>query len=188
VVTSYSDLAYERAMELMRWRDQIPRFAIPATADATQRLSAVAAVPAEFIELTNVAIANHPVLVRVEGATPDEVRDLVAYALAHEPLPNELEALAHFVRYSVIAARNAAATEALTTYALAKRLAKLPQYAYLRPHVADMRRALGRTRKVSPEEPAKRAAARAAKAAEKVAKKAAKLLPPAPADPNPQRP
>jgi hypothetical protein len=177
---NYAETAQERIQELLRWREQIPRFVIPATPDATRRLSTVASVPPIFVELTNVAVANQAVLVRQEGAVPARVRDLMSYADAFSPLADELEALAHFVRYSVAAARYEAGTEALTTYSLAQRLAKLPQNADLKPHVADMRRALGRTRKPTLEEAAKKAADRAAKAAAKAAKKAAKLLPPAP--------
>jgi hypothetical protein len=176
----YADTAQERIQELLRWREQIPRFVIPETADATRRLISAASVPPVFIELTNVAVANQRVLVRQEGATPAQVRDMVSYADSFNPLADELEALAHFVRYSVAAARHAAGTEALTTYSLAQRLARLPRNAHLKPHVADMRRALGRGRKVTPEEAAQKAAERAAKAAAKIAKKAAKLLPPAP--------
>src|SRR4029079_6013791 len=36
---SYVETAQQRLEELHRWRDQIPRFVIPPTADATQRLS-----------------------------------------------------------------------------------------------------------------------------------------------------
>jgi hypothetical protein len=43
---------------------------------------------------------------------------------------------------------NNAGSEALTTYALAQRLAKRPETADLVPHVDDMRRALGISRKV----------------------------------------
>ena len=174
---NYAVTAQERVVELQRWREQIPRFAIPATADATQRLVSAASVSPVFVELTNVAIANQPVLVRLEGATPAQVRDLVRYADAYSPLADELEALAHFIRYSVTAARNAAGTEALTTYSLAQRLAKIPRNAQLKPYVADMRRALGRGRKLTPEEAAQKAQDRAEKAAAKLAKKAAKALP-----------
>ncbi len=181
---NYAETAQERIQELLRWREQIPRFVTPEAPDATRRRVSAASVPPVFIELTNVAVANQAVLVRQEGATPAQVRDMVRYADSYNPLADELEALAHFVRYSVAAARHAAGTEALTTYSLAQRLAKLPRNAHLRPHVADMRRALGRTRKVTAEEAAQKAADRAAKAAAKVAakaaKKAAKLLPPAP--------
>jgi hypothetical protein len=125
-------------------------------------------------------VANQPVLVRTEGATASQVRDLVSYADAYDPLADELEALAQFIRHSVTAARNAAGTEALTTYSLAQRLSRQARNAHLRPHVADMRHALGRGRKITPEVAAQKAADRAAKAAAKVAKKAAKLSPPAP--------
>ena len=160
-----------RLEELRQWRDQIPRFAIPETADATQRLSPAASVPVVFIELTNVAVANQTALVRADGAPPAEVRDLLAYADAYGPMADELEALAQFLRYSTTAARNLAGTEALTTYSLAQRLAKQKRYAHLKPHVADMRRALGKQRRPTPEEAARKAAERAVKAAAKLAPK-----------------
>jgi alkylhydroperoxidase family enzyme len=163
---------------------------MPPTPDATIRLSNVASVPAVFIELTSIAVANHMALVRAEGRTPEQVRDLVAYADAYGPLSDELEALAKFVRYSTTVARNIAGAEALTTYALAQRLAKRPETAYLAPYADDMRRALGRGRKKSPEELAKKAAERAAKAAAKAAIAAAKAGKPVPVpepDPKPQK-
>ncbi len=109
------------------------------TSDATRKLSHAASVSPVFIELTNVAVTNQMALVHGEGTPPDEVRDLVAYSDAYVPLADELEALAQFIRYSTTAARN----------------------------VADMRRALGRQRKPTPEEAAKNAADRAARAAAK---------------------
>ena len=172
VPNNYAEAAQLRVEELRKWREQIPRFAIPETADATQRLSQAASVSPEFIELTNVAVANQTALVRADGTPPAEVRDLVAYADAYVPLADELEALAQFIRYSTTSARNVAGTEALTTYSLAQRLAKQKRYAYLRPHVADMRRALGKQRKPTPEEAAQKAAERAERAAAKVARKA----------------
>lgn len=176
----YTAMAQERLLEHKRWQELLPRIVIPTTANGARSLSNAASVPPEFVELTNVALAKTTALVRVDGATPAQIRDLMRYADAHEPLADELEASAHFLRYSCAAARNAAGSEALTTYSLAQRLAKRPEYAHLRPHVADMRRALGRHRKLAPEEAAKRAAERAAKAAAKVAKQAAKLLAAAP--------
>lgn len=162
---NYTVVAQERLEDLRKWREQIPRFALPAAADALRRLSSAASVPAQFIELTSIATANHKPLVRAESLTPDEVRDLAAYADAFSPVADELEALARLVRYSTTSARNVAGSEALTTYALAQRLATRPETAYLAPHVADMRRALGRGRKPSPEVAARKAAERAAKAA-----------------------
>jgi hypothetical protein len=186
--SSHAETAQQRVQELRRWREVIPNFVLPTSTDDARRLNSAASVSPEFIELTNVALANHPPLVRGEGATPSEVRDLLIYADAYSPLADELEAFAQFIRHSGRAARNLAGTEALTTYALAQRLAKQPKTAYLAPHVADMRRALNRGRKASPEAVAQKAVAKAAKAAEVAAKakaKADKLLPPAvPAPPS----
>ncbi len=165
----HSETVQLRLEELRQWREQIPRFAIPETADATRRLSSAASIPAVFIELTNVAVTNQTALVRADSTPPAEVRDLVAYADAYGPLADELEALAQFIRYSTTAARNLAGTEALTTYSVAQRLARQKRYAHLKPHVADMRRALGKQRKPTPEEAANKAAERAVKAAAKVA-------------------
>lgn len=164
---NYAEAAQERVRELQRWREQIPHFTTPESTDASRRLSSAAAVSPEFIELTNLAVANHMPLVRAEGVTPAQVRDLLAYADSFGPLADELEALAQFIRYSARSARYLAGSEALTTYSLASRLSKRPATAYLAPYVADMRRALGRGRKPSRDVLARKAAARAAKAAER---------------------
>jgi len=169
---SHAEAAQQRLQELRRWRELIPHFVTPASPDEMQRLSSAASVSPEFIELTNVAVANQTALVRTDGVTPAEVRDLVSYADAYGPLADELEAVAQFIRHSTMTARNIAGTEALTRYALAQRLAKQRKTAYLAPHVADMRRALGRGRRASPETAARKAAAMAAKAAERAAKAA----------------
>ena len=175
----YVELAQARLQELRTTREQIPRLVIPQSSKDRARLVSAANVPPEFVELTVVAVANHKSLVREEGATPAEMRDLVSYADAFGPYADELEAFAQFVRYSVDAARHAVGSEALAIYAIAQRLAKLPKTAALAPHVADMKRALGRGRKKSAEAVAKKAAARAAKAAEKAEQAAAKVAKPA---------
>jgi hypothetical protein len=174
---THAEAAQLLIQELHEWGEQIPRREIPETADATRRLAPAASISSTFIELTNVAVANQTALMRADGAPPAQVRDLVAYADAYSPLADELEARAQILRYNTTAARNLAATEALTTYALAQRLSKQKRYAHLKPHVADMRRALGRQRKPTPEEAAQNAADRAAKAAAKVAAKVAKAAP-----------
>ena len=173
----YFEMAQARIAAVRSWRQEIPRFTVPEDADATRRLASAASVSPEFLELSNVAVSTEPPLVRGEAPTPAEVRDLVAFADALDPLADELEAMAQFIRHSTTAARNQAGTESLITYELIKRLAKLPKYAHLRPLAADMRRALGKMKKLTEGEAAKKAADRAAKAAAKVARKAALLQP-----------
>jgi hypothetical protein len=91
LTTGHAEAAQVRVEELRRWREQIPYFVIP-TPGETQRLSSAASVPPEFVELTNLAVANQPALVRADALTPAKVRDLVAYADAYDPLADELEA------------------------------------------------------------------------------------------------
>lgn len=156
------DASQARMSELRAMRDQIPRFSIPESNKEPKRLNAAASVPADFVEMTSVVLANQKVLVRAEGKSPAEMRDLLRYAEAYGPLADELEAFAQFVRYSVNVARNQAGFEALTIYSTAQRLTKRREYAHLVPYVADMRRLLGRARTGKPETIAKREAAKVA--------------------------
>ena len=160
----YSEAAHARVQELRQWRETIPHINVSTIVTDTNRLSNAASVSPEFVELTTVAVANQKSLVRSEGATPDEIRDLMRYAEAYSPLADELEAMAQFVRHSVTAARNKAGFEALTTYSLAQRMSKRAENAALKPHVADMRRALGRVRKLTSEQKLAKKAKAAARA------------------------
>ena len=186
---SHAEAAQQRVQELRRLRELIPNFVMPESTIDSQRMAAAASVSPEFIELTNVAVANETDLVRGNSATPAEVRDLVSYADAYDPFADELEAFAQFMRHSTRTARHLAGTEALNRYAIARRLARQRKTAHLAPHVADMRRALGRVRPASPEAAAQKAAAKAAKATERAAKAAARAAktPPA-AQPAPAKP
>jgi hypothetical protein len=142
--TSHADIAQERVAEVRAMREKIPNLVIPDSAGANRRLISAATVPPEFIELSAVAVKNSESLVRKGGSDPEQTRDLMSYAEAYSPLADELEALAQFIRHSVITARHKAGSDALTTYALAQVLAKRSETADLAPHVADMRRALGK--------------------------------------------
>ena len=152
---SHTDGAQACVEEIRAMRQRIPNFVIPESKKATQRLSTAASVPKEFIELAAVAVKNSAMLVRGSGADPAQIRDFVNFAQAYAPVADELEALAHFIRHSVALARNKAGNDALTTYALAQRLAKRPETADLAPHVDDMRRVLSaRFRKAGSRKPA----------------------------------
>jgi hypothetical protein len=67
---------------------------------------------------------------------------------------DELETWAHFVRHSVAVTKSKVGSSALTTYAVARVLAKRPETADLLPHVEDMRKALGRSGRKSKSKPA----------------------------------
>jgi hypothetical protein len=123
-------------------KDRVPKFVVPESKRARQQLAA-ASVPAQFVDLAALAVRNHEELTRGGNFGPAQIRDRRSYAEAYGPVADELEAMALFVRYSVRVASNEAGSNALTTYALAKRLAKRPETAALAPHVDDMRIALG---------------------------------------------
>ena len=142
--------AQARIDELRAMGQLIPKFTIPAMPDAMQRLTSVASLPPEFIDVAAMAVRNSTVLVRGGAADPSAIRDWMAYAEAYGHVADEHDAQSQFIRHSITAAKNRAGTEALTTYALARRLAKRPENAELVPHVADMRRALGNRYKRKP--------------------------------------
>jgi len=140
---SYTDDAAAIIDVVRGLKDQIPNFVIPESKGANQKLAKAASVPLTFINLAAVAIRNNGELARGGNTVQPQMLDLASFAEAFAPLADELEAMALFIRHSVQAARNKAGSEALTTYALAQRLAKRPETASLAPHVEDMRIALG---------------------------------------------
>ena len=141
---SYAESAQERIAEIRAMRQVIPNLVIPETKDARRKLSPAASVPPQFVELASVAVVNNASLVRASNQDLAQDADLKLYAEAYGPVADELEALASFISHSVTKAKNKVGTGALTTYALAKRLAKQPETADLIPHVDDMSKALGR--------------------------------------------
>jgi len=158
--SSHIQNAQARVEEIRAMRQKIPNFVFPTAKGERRRLVSAATVPPQFIELAAVAVKNSAALVRGGSPDPDVLRDLLAFAEAYEPLADELEALAYFVRHTVTAAKNKAGSDALTTYALTRRLAKRPETADLAPQADAMGRALGRRRKAkappapTPETPA----------------------------------
>ena len=150
---SHADSAQARIEEIRALRQKIPNLVIPASKGAGRRLTVTASVPKEFVELTAVAVRNNAMLVRPAGQDLAQDRDLMNYAEAYAPVVDELEALAHFIRHSISAARSKVGSSALTTYAVARVLARRPETADLIPHVDDMGKALGRRGRRSRSQP-----------------------------------
>ena len=170
VTQMYHQTAQAIVEQLRKMRETIPHFAVPTRKSTRRALAATASLPAEFVELTAVARTNHPGLVRGGAPTPAETRDLLSYGDAFRPVADELDALSQFVLFSIAAAKHKAGEEAMTTYTLARRLARSEEHGALAPHVADMRRALGlrgkrsKAARLAREEKRKAAAAAAAAA------------------------
>ena len=140
---SHLDAAQTLIDDIRAMKQRVPNFVIPESSNAGRQLAYAASVPPEFVDLVALAIHNNEELTRGGNSGQAQMHDMGSFGDAYSPVADELEALALFVRHSVRVARNKAGSEALTTYALAKRLAKRPETASLAPHVKDMRIALG---------------------------------------------
>jgi hypothetical protein len=151
---SYMEGAVALIDDIRALKDRVPKFVIPGSKKAGREIASAASVPPQFVDLAALAIRNHEELTRGGSFGLPQIRDRVSYAEAYGPVADELEAMASFVRHSVRTAQNEAGSTALTTYALAKRLAKRPETAALAPHVEDMRLALGRRGRKAKAKPA----------------------------------
>jgi hypothetical protein len=127
-------------------RAAIPTFPFHVQPGKRRSLTRSKSVPPEFIEQSNTAMQNEPLLAR-GGVDPDQTRSLVRYATAYGPVADALEAAAKEMRESVDSAQAKAGIEALTTYKVAARLARRPDGAHLGTLVQTMRRTLGRGRR-----------------------------------------
>ncbi|HEX6083853.1 MAG TPA: hypothetical protein VF266_04965 [Thermoanaerobaculia bacterium] len=126
-------------------RDEIPRFTTDGMANA--RLLNGLQVPEKFVESASAAVQNSSRLEQAGGADANTLRDAYAYAIAFDPVVEELLALAKFVAHSIRVQRSAAGVCALDVYALSKRIASREGGAELKPFVDDMRRKLNKTGK-----------------------------------------
>jgi hypothetical protein len=123
-------------------RDEIPRFTIEGLGDG--RSDAGGAVPEKFLESASAAVEKSVRLEHAGGADATTLRDAYAYALAFDPVVQELFALAKFVAHSIRVQRNAAGIAALDVYVIAKRVSQRRDGAELKPFVEDMRLKLGK--------------------------------------------
>jgi hypothetical protein len=141
--TSHLDEAIALIDDIRAMKQRVPNFVVPESKNAGRQLAAAASVPPQFVDLAALAIRNNDELTRGGNSGSVQMRDKMDFADAYDPVADELEALAHFIRHSVRVARNSAGSNALMTYSMARRLAKRPETASLAPHVADMKSALG---------------------------------------------
>lgn len=134
-------------------RADVPNF---ATDLVDGRSLAAGQVPDKFLESTSAGMQNNERLEQASGTDATTLRNAYAYALAYDPVVQELIALAQFVAHSVRVQRNAAGICALDVYNTAKRLSQREDFAELKPLVEDMRQKLkkgGRPRKAKADEP-----------------------------------
>lgn len=102
------------------------------------------AVPEKFVESASVAVQKSIRLEQAAGIDATTLRDAYDYAIAFEPVVQELLAQAQFIANTIRVQRNEAGLCALDVYSLAKRMSKRKDGAELKPFVEDMRIKLGK--------------------------------------------
>ena len=117
--TSHLDEAVALIDDIRAMKQRVPNFVVPQSRNAGRQLTAAASVPPPFVDLAALAIRNNEELTRGGNSGSAQMRDQMDFADAYDPVADELEALAHFIRHSVRVARNAAGSNALLTYAVA---------------------------------------------------------------------
>ena len=155
---SHDETAAAHLEQLRAMRQTIPNFMIPADTKDTQRRSTAASVSPEFVQLSAVVVKKAEAL-GIGGPNAAWMRDRLAFADAYGPVADEFDAMAQFLRHSIVAAQSDAGSAALLVYENAKRLAKRSQTSELAPYVADLSRALGQRAKIARAKAAKRKAA-----------------------------
>jgi len=151
---SHTEAAQALIEKVRALQQEIPNFTFPKPGSSTQSLSRCASIPPQFVYSTAAAVQNHPALVRGGAADPDQLRNLMAFAEAYTALANEVDAFGRFLHHTIVAAKNEAGAEALTTYSLTQRLSKRAGTAYLVPVTEALRHALGPKSKKSDAQPA----------------------------------
>lgn len=153
VNVSHTEAAQGTIEKIRALRQEIPNLVIPQPKQDGRQLASAASVPPQFVEMSASAMTNSSALVNGASETPDAVRDLINYAEAYTVVAEEAEALGKVVRHSVAVAKNKAGRHALNAYAQARRLAKQPETAELKPVADALRRTLGRKGKKSKAQP-----------------------------------
>jgi hypothetical protein len=117
-----------------------------------RRINPSATVPTEFLLAVAVALDASEKLRAMAGITGDQIRDVVAFCNAYGPAVDEVKLKATGVQDSVKTQRANVGEIALRAYRLARDFNTPADSDVLVPHIANMKRALGRGRKkVKPE-------------------------------------
>jgi hypothetical protein len=123
-------------------RTEIPRFTTEGLDQGRSRNGQ--SVPEKFLESASAAVQNSSRLEAAGGADATSLRDAYAYAIAFEPLVEEIFALGRFLANSISVQRTEAGVCALDVYSLAKRISKRKDGVELIPFVEDMQNKLGK--------------------------------------------
>jgi hypothetical protein len=133
-------------------RAQIPSYAQLPVAVA-QSLRAVAAVNPEFTQSAIGAVGASQTVQSTVGQSSEEMQLTVDAIARWSTVRDEMKATLDGVTSAVLTMKHSLGQSVLLTYAVSRKLVKVPQHADLLPHVALMRKAnrIGRPRKAQPQ-------------------------------------
>jgi hypothetical protein len=145
-VSPHADEAKVVLDKIRALRSEIPRLTTEGLAADGRRLTARARVSDDVLEAISVQLESNPELEQVVRTDATTLRDSYGYAIAYEPVVQELLALAAILTNTIRTQRAKAGAAALTTYAITTRLSKDEGGEKLVPHVKDMRNKLHKKR------------------------------------------
>jgi len=123
------------------------------SASHRRRINPSAAVSSDFLLSVALALDSSEALRKVSDVTPEQIRDIVSFCNAYGPVGEDMALTANGVTQSVREQRATVGTVALRVYRVARNFHTRAERDVLVPHIANMKRALGRGRKkgVKPE-------------------------------------
>jgi ABC-type transporter Mla subunit MlaD len=140
--------------QLRALRSQIPNYGqLPVR--AAQSLRRVSSIDPEFGQAAIQAVSASPTVQSTVGQTAEELQTATEAAARWSMVRDELKATLDGVASAVLTMKHTIGQSLLLTYAVSKKLVKMPQHADLLPHVALMRKTnrRGHSRKTQPPAP-----------------------------------
>ena len=117
------------------------------TVSHRRRLTPAATLPVSYLLSVGVAMDASPELSRATGLTGAEIRDVVNFFNAFSPVVDEMKLAAAGLEQTVQSQRGGIGQKCLKGYSMAKSFNRPADGGMLVPHIADMKRTLGRGRK-----------------------------------------
>jgi hypothetical protein len=121
-------------------RAQIPNYG-QLTVSTAQSLRAVASVNAEFTQTAIHAVSASETVQATVGRSAEEFQAAAEAVARWAMVRDEMKATLDGVTSAVLTMKHDLGQSVLLTYAVSKKLVKVPQHANLLPHVALMRKA-----------------------------------------------
>ena len=140
--------------QLRTLRSQIPNYGqLPVP--TARSLRAVSSIDPEFAQAAIHSVGASPTVESTVGQTAEELQAADEAAARWSMVRDELKATLDGVTSAVLIMKHSLGQSLLLTYAVSKKLVKMPQHADLLPHVALMRKAnrRGHSRKTQPPVP-----------------------------------